>query len=75
LLVDETAAFHPSAGARDDAAEDLLAALDGQPTSWADWARNAGLDPKNGTARRARDWLLERGRVRQHEDGTWTVVA
>ena len=74
LLVDETEAFHPSAGARDDAAEELLAALDGQPTSWADWARNTGLDPKNGTARRARDWLLERGRVRQHEDGNWTVA-
>jgi predicted ATP-dependent serine protease len=73
LVVDETEAFHPSAGARDNAAENLLGALNSQPTNWADWARAAGLDPKNGTARRARDWLLERGRVCQDASGNWTV--
>jgi KaiC/GvpD/RAD55 family RecA-like ATPase len=74
LLIDETDPFHPSAPARESAEEELLASLNGHPTSWAQWARDAGLDPKNGTARRARDRLVDRGRVRQDENGNWTVV-
>jgi KaiC/GvpD/RAD55 family RecA-like ATPase len=74
LLVDETDAFHPSAGARNEAAEELLAALNGQPTGWGAWARAAGLDPRNGTARRARAGLLERGRITQDERGNWRVT-
>ena len=34
LLVDETDPFQPAAGARDEAAEDLLGALNGQPMGW-----------------------------------------
>ena len=75
LLVGETDPFHPTAGARDDAAEDLLGALNGQPMGWGVWARAAGLDPRHGTARRARDSLLERGRVKQDERGDWTAIA
>jgi KaiC/GvpD/RAD55 family RecA-like ATPase len=74
LLIGETDAFHPSAPARESAEEELLASLNGHPTSWAKWARDAGLDPKNGTARRARDRLVDRGRVRQDEHGNWTVI-
>jgi KaiC/GvpD/RAD55 family RecA-like ATPase len=75
VLIDETEAFHPSAPVRKGAEDDLLAALDGHPTIWAAWAREAGLDPKDRTARRARDSLVERGRVVQDADGNWTVVA
>jgi KaiC/GvpD/RAD55 family RecA-like ATPase len=74
LLVDEAEAFHPSAGARDDAANDLLGALNDQSASWGEWARSAGRDPRNGTARRARDRLKDDGRVRQDEHGNWTVA-
>ena len=45
LLVDEAQPFHPTAGAREDAAAALVAALNGKPTTWADWARDADLDP------------------------------
>jgi hypothetical protein len=74
IRLGEAEPFDPRAAPREAAEEELLAALDGRPTSWAAWAREAGLDPHNGTARRARDWLLERGRVRQDEHGNWTVA-
>ena len=65
LLIDEAEAFVPSQGGRprderDCAADELLAALSGKFTAWPDWARAAGLDPKHGTARRARDELADR---------------
>jgi hypothetical protein len=70
LLVDEADSFHPSAGAREDAGGALLAVLR-EPTAWAAWARDAGLDPKHGTARRARDRLCEQGAIAQGTDGLW----
>jgi AAA domain len=70
LLVDEADSFHPSAGAREDAGDALLAALR-RPTAWSEWARDAGLDPKHGTARRARDSLREQGAIAQDADGLW----
>jgi KaiC/GvpD/RAD55 family RecA-like ATPase len=63
LLIDETEAFRPDAPARSEAADRLLAALNGHSTQWQEWARDAGLDPKNGTARRARDQLQHDGKV------------
>jgi putative DNA primase/helicase len=73
LLIDETDPFHPSAPARENAADQLLAALNGHPTTWADWARDAGLDPKDRTARRARDELRAHDRVKQDAGGHWTA--
>jgi hypothetical protein len=70
LLVDEADSFHPSAGAREDAGGALLAVLR-EPTAWAAWARDAGLDPKHGTARRARDRLRDQGAIEQGTDGLW----
>lgn len=58
----------PSAAARDEAADKLLAALNGQPTEWAAWAKSGGYDPKHGTARRARDWLRETNKVTRDGD-------
>jgi KaiC/GvpD/RAD55 family RecA-like ATPase len=71
LLVDEAEPFRPTMAKRDDAAADLLAELNGQPLSWSEWATSAGLDPKNGTARRARDGLFEAGSVVRDGD-KWT---
>jgi KaiC/GvpD/RAD55 family RecA-like ATPase len=71
LLVGEADAFHATASAREDAAEALIAVLNGRPTTWAAWAREAGLDPKSGTARRARNQLQERGAVAKTEGGHW----
>lgn len=42
---------------------------------WPDLARAVGTDPKNGTARRARDDLLDAGVIMRHRDGTLAVVA
>ena len=67
LMIDEADPYKPSTGrpptARDETGEVLLAAVDGSFAAWADWARAAGLDPKNGTARRARDELADLGDV------------
>lgn len=43
--------------------ERLLGALNGDPSSWSAWARSADVDPKHGTARRARDELIAAGHV------------
>jgi AAA domain len=74
ILLGEAAAFEPHAAAREDAEDALLAALTG-PMAWPAWASAASLDSKNGTARRARDRLAERGRVKRDEADAWTVVA
>ena len=58
------------AQAGEDAGGALLAVLR-EPTAWAAWARDAGLDPKHGTARRARDRLCEQGAIAQGTDGLW----
>lgn len=50
-------------------AQKMAAALTG-PTSWPQLARSVGSDPKNGTARRARDQLLAEGAVLRSPDGT-----
>ena len=67
VLIDEAKPFVPSQGGRprerDGTAADLLEALDGEFTPWPDWARAAGLDPQDRTARRARDDLADRGLV------------
>jgi hypothetical protein len=75
VLLGETEPFEASrsgrpSNERDETADVLLAALNGQFTAWADWARAAGLDPKNGTARRAREELADAGLVRQAQ-GLW----
>jgi hypothetical protein len=75
ILLREADAFEPHGGAREEAEAALLAALNGKPTTWPDWSRHAGLDSKHGTVRRARDRLVERGRVKQDEAGNWLVVA
>lgn len=72
LFVEEAEAFRPAAGAREDAADVLLAALD-QPLSWPFWARAAGMDPKDGTARRAREKLRGEGLVETNAQGHWTA--
>lgn len=55
-------------------AERMLATLTA-PMSWPSLARAAGTDPKNGTARRARDQLLREGAIyRRAGDGTLAPV-
>jgi AAA domain len=71
LLIDEAEAFRPMSPARSEAAANLLAALNGHSTQWQEWARDAGYNPKNGTARRARDELQAAGRVANDGKG-WT---
>jgi RecA-family ATPase len=75
IMLGEAQPFQARVAARDDAADDLLAALNGSPTTWAAWARDAGLDPKNGTARRARESLLQAGRVTRDDDEQWKAAA
>lgn len=55
--------------ARSAAAQSLETAID-RPMRWPDAARAAGMDPKHGTARRARDQLVAAGAIVRHEDGT-----
>jgi hypothetical protein len=51
-------------------AESMVAQL-AAPMTWPQLARAAGTDPKNGTARRARDQLLQEGAIyRRSGDGT-----
>jgi len=71
VLLGEAEPYEGERGqARAEAKEELLATLNGKFTVWGDWARAAGLDPKNGTARRARDELADAGLVRQAQ-GLW----
>lgn len=44
------------------------------PMTWPEAARLAGSDPKNGTARRARDHLLAEGAILKRSDGTLAPV-
>jgi KaiC/GvpD/RAD55 family RecA-like ATPase len=74
LLVSEADPFHPTAGAREGAEAKLLAVMNGRPTTWAGWARDAGLDSHHGTARRARKKLVEQGLVMQDERGRWIAA-
>lgn len=74
LLIDEAEPYVPSQGGRprdqrDDVSNGLLAALNGKPTTWATWARTADVDPKDRTARRARDQLAQQGMVEQVAGG------
>lgn len=71
LLIDATDPYRPEAPARNEAAAKLLAALNGHPTQWVEWAHDAGFDPRNGTARRARDELHAAGTVTNDGKG-WT---
>jgi len=50
-------------------AEQMAAKLTA-PMTWPQLARAVGSDPKNGTARRARDQLLAEGAVLRETDGT-----
>lgn len=54
-------------------AEKMASAL-AAPMTWPQLARAAGTDPKNGTARRARDLLLSEGAVLRGTDGTLQPV-
>lgn len=53
--------------------EKMVAALTA-PMHWPQLARAVGSDPKNGTARRARDQLLAEGAVLRGTDGTFQPV-
>jgi hypothetical protein len=44
------------------------------PVRWADAARAVGADPKNGTARRARDELVAAGTLVKRHDGAGATV-
>lgn len=57
-----------AASARSAMAGQLQGALR-KPMPWPELARAAGSDPKNGTARRARDQLLEQGAIVKMADG------
>jgi len=72
ITLSEAEPFNARAGARDDAEDRLLAVLNGQPMTWADWARAASMEPTDGTPRRARDQLLAGGLVEQTPAGLWT---
>lgn len=61
LLIDPAEPFKARTGARDDAEDALLGALPVEPSTFAAWARAAGLDPKHGTTRNARDKLADNG--------------
>lgn len=71
LHVEQAEPFRPHAGAKESGKDQLLSSLVGV-MSWPDWARAAGFDPKNGTARRARDELEAEALVRQVAGG-WTA--
>lgn len=60
--------------ARSAAASALETAID-RPMPWADAARAAGLGPKDGTARRARDQLVAAGVIERRPDGTVAPTA
>lgn len=55
--------------ARSAAADNLLEQIDA-PMTWPHAARACGMDPKNGTARRARDQLIEAGAIHRRPNGT-----
>lgn len=59
--------------ARTGLAAKMTAALTA-PMTWPELARACGSDPKNGTARRARDQLLAEGAVLRGTDGTLRPV-
>jgi len=58
-------------------AEDMLVSLGAKGAQkWPALAREVGTDPKNGTARRARDLLLSEGAIVKHPaNGTLALVA
>lgn len=60
--------------ARSAAAASLESAID-RPMRWPDAARAAGMDPKHGTARRARDQLIAAGQIERRQDGRLAPVA
>jgi hypothetical protein len=64
----------PPAGQRSAMASRIVAACQ-VPMRWPDLARAAGTDPKNGTARRARDELLEAGAIIRREGSLLAPVA
>ena len=60
--------------ARSAAASALEAVID-RPLRWADAARAAGMDPKHGTARRARDQLVAAGKIERRANDRVAPVA
>ncbi len=71
ILLGETEAFSAGTAKREGVKDELLAALGDEPASWADWVRAAGLDPKDGTARRARDDLEKTGAATKDDADRW----
>ncbi len=59
---------NPPATARAEVKQKLLAAA-GRPMPWAELSRAAGREPKDGTARRAREELVAEGRLEQRAEG------
>lgn len=58
---------------RSELAEKMAATLTA-PMTWPQLARAVGSDPKNGTARRARDHLLEDGTILRGANGTLAPI-
>ena len=64
LLIEPTDPYVPETGQpRGSMKERLLGVLTNTPTAWPAWAHSADVDPKHGTARRARDELVAEGCV------------
>jgi hypothetical protein len=63
----------PAQPKRTALAERLLTTLTA-PMTWPQLAKAAGTDPKNGTARRARDLLMADGGIYKRTDGTLAPV-
>lgn len=57
------------------AAASTLTGVITEAMPWAAAARAAGMDPKSGTARRARDQLVAAGAIERRSDGTVAPIA
>ncbi len=74
LLIDECDPYHPSGEQREGIKDRLLAGLTATAITWAAWAKTVDLDPKDRTARRARDGLLADGLVDRTAEGGWKTA-
>lgn len=68
------AVVSPSQRPKRSALAQKMAATLTAPMTWPELARASGTDPKNGTARRARDQLLIEGAVLRETNGTLRPV-